>query len=64
MVSDQDMRRAALAGNRAIKELTLSFELMGLGRAIGNPKAARLINDARIDVESALEALMPREGPG
>jgi hypothetical protein len=53
-------RSAALAGNRAIKELARSLEIRGLSPMVADRFAANAVNDAQTRVDSIVESLIAR----
>jgi hypothetical protein len=63
-MTEQEQRSAALAGNRAKRELARSFEIYGLnGNAAINP-ACRVVNAATENLETALARLTRQSSPG
>jgi hypothetical protein len=60
-MSKSEKRRAALAGNRAVRELAKAFEVAGLNDLAAFNLAARVVCDARLKVESEIEKLRRRQ---
>jgi len=52
-----EKRSAALAGNAAIRKLAQSFELAGLNQFTAMNSAAKIVNDARLKVETTLQRI-------
>jgi len=60
-MSKTDQRRAAFAGNAAIRKLAQSFELAGLNQFTAMNSAAKIVNDARLNVEINIGKFLKRE---
>jgi hypothetical protein len=56
-MTESEQRRAALAGNRAIRELAKAFEIAGLVSMVATNVAIRAVNEARQKVETTLGKL-------